>query len=67
MLKLLGNDIYLTVLSREDCKTLWNDSEYDFNIPAEEFNIGHSDEKAQQWFDEIQRLQDWEFFYMMVR
>lgn len=57
MLKLLGNDIYLTVLSREDCKTLWNDSEYDFNIPVEEFNIGHSDEKAQQWFDEIQRLQ----------
>lgn len=57
MLKLQGTDIYLALLEREDCKTVWNDFEYDFACPAEEFNIGHSDEKAADWFDEIQKLQ----------
>lgn len=57
MLKLQGKDIYLALLTREDCKTLWNDFEYDFDHPTEELNIGHSDEKADGWFDEIQRLQ----------
>lgn len=57
MLKLQGKDIYLAMLTREDCKKLWNDFEYDFENPTEEFNIGHSDEKADGWFDEIQKLQ----------
>lgn len=57
MLKLQGNKIYLAMLRREDCIMLWNDFEYDFNNPTEEFNIGHSDEKANDWFDEIQKLQ----------
>lgn len=56
-MKLEGQHIYLAMLERKDCKTLWNDFEYDFNCPAEEFNIGHSDEKADGWFDEIQKLQ----------
>lgn len=56
-MKLMEKDIYLEVLSREDCKTLWNEFEYDFNNPTEEFNIGHSDEKANDWFEEIQNLQ----------
>lgn len=56
-MKLEGQHIYLAMLERKDCKTLWNDFEYDFDCPAEEFNIGHSDEKADGWFDEIQRLQ----------
>ncbi len=30
MLKLQGTDIYLALLERNDCKTLWNDFEYDF-------------------------------------
>lgn len=29
MLKLQGRDLYLALLTREDCKTLWNDFEYD--------------------------------------
>lgn len=56
-MKLEGQHIYLAMLERSDCKKLWNDFEYDFNCPAEEFRIGHSDEKADGWFDEIQRLQ----------
>lgn len=56
-MKLQGKRIYLAMLERADCKKLWNDFEYDFNCPAEEFNIGHSDEKADEWFDEIQKLQ----------
>ncbi len=57
MLKLQGNDIYLALLERDHCKALWNDFEYDFDNPTEELNIGHSDEKAAGWFDEIQKLQ----------
>lgn len=57
MMKLQGENIYLAMLERKDCKTLWNDFEYDFDNPTEEFNIGHSDEKADDWFDDIQKLQ----------
>lgn len=57
MLKLQGQDLFLALLERADCKTLWNDFEYDFANPTEEFNIGNSDEKADDWFDEIQKLQ----------
>ncbi len=57
MMKLRGKNIYLALLERKDCKQLWNDFEYDFEHPTEEFNIGHSDEKADGWFDEIQKLQ----------
>ncbi len=56
-MKLQEADIYLATLSREDCRTIWNDFEYDFEHPTEELNLGHSDEKAQEWFDEIQKLQ----------
>lgn len=45
------------MLTREDCKTLWNEFEYDFDNPTEELNLGHSDEKADDWFTEIQKLQ----------
>ena len=57
MLKLQGRDIYLAALEREDCRKLWSDFEYDFDCPAEAFNIGASIEKADAWFDEIQKLQ----------
>lgn len=52
-MKLQGKRIYLAMLERADCKTLWNTFEYDFDCMAEAFNIGHSDEKAEAWFDEI--------------
>lgn len=56
-MRLNSQDIYLDTLTREDCKTLWNEFEFDFENPAEELNLGHSDEKADLWFDEIQKLQ----------
>lgn len=53
IMKLQGKRIYLAMLEWADCKTLWNTFEYDFDCMAEAFNIGHSDEKADAWFDEI--------------
>lgn len=47
-MRIQGDNIYLKMLERKDCKTLWNDYEYDFKNPTEEFNIGHSDEKAEK-------------------
>lgn len=57
MLKLQGKDIYLATMERLDCKKVWTDFEYDFNTPCETFNIGHSEEKSDKWFDEIQKAQ----------
>ncbi|WMJ22025.1 GNAT family protein [Paludicola sp. MB14-C6] len=56
-MKLQAEDIYLATLVRKDCKTIWNDFEYDFNNPTEQLNIGHSEEKSDQWFDDIQKQQ----------
>ena len=56
-IKLKAKEIYLDTLTRENCKTLWNELEYDFENPTEELNLGQSDEKADAWFDEIQQLQ----------
>ena len=56
-MRLQGEDIYLATLEREDCKKVWIDFEYDFLHPTEELNMGFSYEKADEWFDEIQRLQ----------
>ncbi len=58
MLKLLGKDIYLAALEREDCKRLWRDTEYDFANPCEELNIGLSEEAALEWFADIQKKQN---------
>ena len=57
MLRLQGKQLYLSVLERKDCKELWESFEYDFDNPSEPLNIGHSVEKADDWFDEIQKLQ----------
>lgn len=57
MMKLHGERIDLAMLTREDCRALWENFEYDFSCPAEEFRIGHAPEKADGWYDEIQRLQ----------
>lgn len=56
-MKIQGESIYLDTLSREDCRTLWNEFEYDFKNPTEDLNLGHSEEKANDWFEEIQKLQ----------
>lgn len=29
-MRIQGDNIYLKMLERKDCKTLWNDYEYDF-------------------------------------
>lgn len=57
MLKLKGTNIYLSVLEREHCQSLWDDFEYDFMKRTEMLNIGHSKVKADGWFDAIQRDQ----------
>lgn len=57
MLRLLGKQVYLSVLEREHCKTLYDDFEYDFNLNAEPLNIGHSIEKADEWYADIQKRQ----------
>jgi RimJ/RimL family protein N-acetyltransferase len=57
MLKLQGKDVYLATLERADCKKIWNDFEYDFEKPSEPLNIGHSEEKSDKWFDDIQKEQ----------
>lgn len=56
-MKLQAKDIYLATLERKNCKSIWNDFEYDFNNPTEQLNMGHSEEKADQWFDDIQKQQ----------
>ena len=57
MLKLQGEQIYLAVMERDDCKAIYSDFEYDFNHPTEPLYIGSSIEKADEWFEEIQKLQ----------
>lgn len=57
MLKLQGRDIYLATLERGDCLEIYRQFEYDFSNPTEILNIGYSNEGADKWFDDIQRLQ----------
>jgi RimJ/RimL family protein N-acetyltransferase len=57
MLRILGPDLYLATLERKDCLQIWRDYEYDFKNASEQFNIGYSEEKAGEWFEEIQKLQ----------
>lgn len=56
-MKLQGKEIYLDTLERTDCRKLWEDFEFDLNNPCEELNLGHSIEKADTWFDDIQKQQ----------
>ena len=55
--RLEGKDLYLGTLSREDCRTLWRETEYDFAHPTELPNLGLSEERADGWFEEIQNDQ----------
>lgn len=54
---LQGKDIYLGTLERQDCHALWRNTEYDFSQPNEPLNLGLSVEKADEWFEEIQKAQ----------
>lgn len=57
MLRLCGERIYLSVLEKEHCKSLWDDFEYDYETMTEPLNIGHDNSKAYEWFEEIQKYQ----------
>ena len=57
MTMLQGENIYLATLEKEHCRKIWQDNEYDFENKSELLYIGHSVEKADEWFDEIQKLQ----------
>ena len=57
MITLQGNKIYLAVLEKTHCQKLWEDFEYDNNNITKPLNIGHSIMKAEDWFNEIQKMQ----------
>lgn len=57
MIKLNGKSIYLATLEKEHCKTIYEETEYDFSQVTEPLNIGLSSQKSDVWFEEIQRLQ----------
>jgi len=57
MVKLQGEKIVLATLEREDCKKVWEDTEYDFGQLTEPFIVGRSSANADAWFDEVQKLQ----------
>jgi RimJ/RimL family protein N-acetyltransferase len=57
MVKLQGELVYLATLEREDCKKVWEDTEYDFGYATETFIIGRSSANADEWFNDIQKQQ----------
>ena len=57
MKRITGKDIYLSVLEREHCRTLFSADEHDFRLKAEPLHIGYSVEGADAWFDDIQKKQ----------
>lgn len=57
MYKLQGTLIYLAALERADCRKLYEDAEYNFENPTDILHIGHSTEKSDEWYEEIQKLQ----------
>lgn len=57
MVKLFGERIFLSVLERSHCKTLFEEFEYDFETKTEQLNMGLSIEKSDEWFDDIQKKQ----------
>lgn len=56
-MRLRGDDIYLATLERDMCRKLWEDFEYDFENPCGIPYIGHSIEKADDWYESIQKEQ----------
>jgi len=57
MVKLQGEKITLATLEREDCRKIWEDTEYDWAELTEPFIIGRSSVGADAWFDDIQKQQ----------
>ena len=56
MIKLLGKDICLAALERNDCKRICEDNEYNFDNPVEATLFGWSVENSDEWYREIQQL-----------
>ena len=56
-MKLLGKSIYLDTLKREDCRKIYEDYEFDETCPAEVLIPGVAVERADDWYEEIQKLQ----------
>jgi len=57
MVKLQGEKVILATLEREDCKKVWQDTEYDFEHLTEPFILGRSSANADAWFEEVQKAQ----------
>ena len=58
MVKLQGEKVYLATLELEDCRKLWEETEFDFSNPTECFIVGFSSVKADDWFHEVQNKQE---------
>ena len=56
-MRLEGEHIYLDTLSREDCRKLYEEYEFDLSCPAEFPAVGIAAEQSLLWYDEIQKLQ----------
>ena len=56
-MRLQGENIYLDTLNREDCRKLYENYEFDESCPAEIPIPGVATERADVWYEEIQKLQ----------
>jgi len=57
MIKLQGKKVFLSALERDDCRKIWQETEFDFENPPDYFIVGASVEKADEWYSDIQRKQ----------
>ena len=66
MIILKGERVLLKALEREDCRQLWNAYQPAEPVPTEPLNPGLSIEGADDWFEEIQKKQGKDQFYLGI-
>jgi len=66
MIELEGDITVLKTLEREHCKKLWREHEIDDDLPTQPFEPGKSIEKADEWFEDIQKKQGEEQYYLGI-
>jgi len=57
MIKLQGKKVFLSALERDDCRKIWQETEFDFENPPDYFIVGASVEKADELYSDIQSKQ----------
>ncbi|MFW6305539.1 MAG: GNAT family N-acetyltransferase [Candidatus Saliniplasma sp.] len=66
MTELKGETTVLKTLEREDCKKLWREHEVDQELPTQQIEPGRSIEQAEDWFEDIQKKQGDEQYYLGI-